>query len=539
MSDAHFAREIGRGGRMTWPRNVLLCAAGVALLAVTTSSAMHASSSPKLEDIQELIQKGDLAGAKARLNEFLRDFSGNAEALNLLGVVQAQRGEYRAAERSFQKAIAAAPVSVEIYLNLGRLYQENKDKDPEGARKGIAVYERVLRLDSSNNEANYQCALLLGMTGSYDQSLKLLSKLPETARQQPQTLALSIVDHAGLKDSQAEERVTRLLLHPELVQADVVTVLPMLLAEHNEKLAVQLLAGLEQRGLASAVVIHQLGLLYEQVGNLEPARATLEEEVQKTAVVTVPQLLALARIAYKERDYKGALGYLAHARDIAPQDAQVHFFFGMVCVEMDLQQEAYESLKTAVQLEPDNPYFNYVFGAVTMSRQDGREGYPYLKRYCELKPEDPRGHLALGEAYFYGHDFDLARRELKLVQSNPQTASTAKLFLGRLANREENYAEAIAELQEAIRENPRLADAYAELGLAYRKQKQYLNAEDSLLKALQINPDNYEANLNLAIVYELTKDLRAEKQRFRFNQLEEVRQHKEKEFLSMIEVRPY
>jgi tetratricopeptide (TPR) repeat protein len=524
---------------MTRPRNVLLCAAGVALLTVATFSAMHASSSPKLEDIQELIQKGDLAAAKARLSEFLRDFSGNAEALNLLGVVQAQRGEYRAAERSFQKAIAAAPVSVEIYLNLGRLYQENKDKDPEGARKGIAVYERVLRLDPSNNEANYQCALLLGMTGSYDQSLKLLSKLPETARQRPQTLALSIVDHAGLKDSQAEEIATRLLLHPELVQADVVTVLPMLLAEHNEKLAVQLLAGLEQRGLASAVVIHQLGLLYEQAGNLEPARATLEKEIQKTAVVTVPQLLALARIAYKERDYKGALGYLAHARDIAPQDAQVHFFFGMVCVEMDLQQEAYESLKTAVQLEPDNPYFNYVFGAVTMSRQDGREGYPYLKRYCELKPEDPRGHLALGEAYFYGHDFDLARRELKLVLNNPQTSSTAKLFLGRLANREENYAEAIAELQEAIRENPSLADAYAELGLAYRKRKQYVNAEDSLLKALQINPDNYAANLNLALVYELTKDRRAEEQRVRFNQLEEVRQHKEKEFLSMIEVRPY
>ncbi len=525
---------------MTPPRSVLLYAAGVALLVVTTSSALHRSSFPKLEEIQELIQKGDLAAAKAQLNEFLRDFSGNAEALNLLGVVQAQEGEYRAAERSFQEAIAAAPVSVEIYLNLGRLYQENRDKDPESARKSIAVYERVLRLDPSNNEANYQCALLLGMMGSYDHSLKLLSKLPESARQRPQTLALIAVDYAGLKDyNHAEENITRLLLHPELVEADVVTVMPMLLVEHNEKLAVQLLAGLEQRSLASAVLIHQLGLLYEQVGNLQLARGTLEEEVQKTAVVTVPQLLALARIAYKERDYKGALGYLAHAREIAPQDARVHFFFGMVCVEMDLQQEAFESLKTAVQLDPDNPYFNYVLGAVIMSRQDGREAYPYLKRYCELKPEDPRGHLALGEAYLYGHDFDLARRELQRVVNNPQTSPTAKLFLGRLANREEKYAVAIAELQQAIRENPRLADAYAELGLAYRKVKQYVNAEDSLLKALQINPDNYAANLNLALVYEVTKDSRAEEQRVRFNQLEEVRQHKEKEFLSMIEVRPY
>ncbi len=525
---------------MTRPRKVLLYAAGVALLVVTTSSAVRSSSSPKLEDIQVLVQNGDLVAAEARLNEYLRNFSGNAEALNLLGVVQAQQGEYQAAERSFQKAIAAAPGSVEIYLNLGRLYQENKAKDPEGARKGIAVYERVLRLDPSNNEATYQAALLFGVTGSYDHSLRLLSRVPEIARQRPQALALSLADHAGLRDyKHAEEEITRLLVHSELVEADVVTVMPMLLAEHNEKLAVQLLAGLEQRRLASVVVIHQLGLLYEQVGNLRLARDTLEEEVQKTTVVTVPQLLALARIAYKERDYQGALGYLAHAREIAPQDARVHFFFGMVCVEMDLQQEAFESLQTAVQLDPDNPYFNYVFGAVVMSRQNGREAYPYLKRYCELKPGDPRGRLALGEAYFYGHDFDLARGELQRVVNNPQTSATAKLFLGRLANREEKYAEAIAQLQEAIHENPRFADAYAELGLAYRKRKQYVNAEDSLRKALQINPDDYVANLNLTLVYELTKDRRAEEQRVRFNQLEEGRRHREKEFLSMIEVRPY
>ena len=262
MSGSRFPREIGSGGKMIRPRNILLYAV-LALLTVTTSSAMQASSLPKLQDIQGLILKGDFAAAKARLNEFLHDFSGNAEALNLLGVVEAQQGEYRAAERTFRKAIAAAPVSVEIYLNLGRLYQENKDNDPKAARKGITVYERVLRLDPSNNEAIYQCALLLGMTGSYEPSLKLLSTLPEIARQRPQTLALGLADYAGLKNQgRAEEKITRLLLHPELVEADVVTVLPILLAEHNEKLAVQLLAGLEHRGLASAVAIHQLGLLH-------------------------------------------------------------------------------------------------------------------------------------------------------------------------------------------------------------------------------------------------------------------------------------
>jgi len=520
-------------------RNVLLDGVGIVLLALSTS-VLWASSSPQLEDIQQLVLKGDLRGAKTRLNELLRTRSNNAAALNLLGVVQAQEGEYRAAEKSFRKAITAAPDSIETYLNLGRLYQENKAKDAQAGTKGIEVYEGILRLDPSNDEANYQCALLLGMSGSYERSLRHLSRLPETAQQHPQTLALVLADHAGLKDySSAKQEIDRLLFHPELVQDDVVTVLPMLITEHNEPLAVQLLAGLEKRGLATADVIDQLGLLYEQQGDFQLARQTLEIEDQKAGAATVPLLLVLARVAYKERDYKGALGYLAHARDIAPQDARVHFFFGMICVEMDLQQEAFDSLKTAVKLDPDNPYANYALGAIITSRQDGREGYSYLKRYCELKPQDPRGRLALGEAYFYGHDYDLARRELKRVMNNRQTSPTAKFFLGRLANREGNYDDAIANLQEAIRENPRFADAYAELGFAYRKLKEYSNADDSLLKALKINPDNYAANQNLAIVYGLTKDPRAEKQNARLNQLVEIREQREKEFLSMIEVRPY
>ncbi len=521
-------------------RNVLLWAGGIALLTVTISSVLNASSDTKLEDIQQLILKGDLAAAKAHLNEFLQESPGNADALNFLGVVQAHEGEYRAAEKSFRNAIAAAPAFVGAYLNLGRLYQEGGKNIPQALQKGIAVYESVLRLNPFNEEATYQCSLLLAMAGSYERSSKLLSRLPEPERQRPQALALAVADHAGMKHcKRGEENTSRLLLHPDLAQADVVTVLPIILAQHNDKLAVQLLAGLEQRGLASVDVIHQLGLLYEQEGDFHLARATLEEEVQKTAVATVPTLLVLARVAYKERAYKEALGYLAHARDIAPQDARVHFFFGMVCVEIDLQQEAFQSLKTAVQLEPDNPYFNYVFGVVMMSRKAAMEGYPYLKKYCELKPDDPKGRLALGEAYFYGGDDELARKELKTVVNDSRTSATARLFLGRLANREGNSAEAIANLREAIRKNPSSADAYAELGLAYRKRQDYVKAEDSLLKALKIDPDNYAANLSLTVVYELTKDSRAEKQRVRLNEIQQLRKDREKEFLSMVEVRPY
>ena len=70
---------------------------------------------------------------------------------------------------------------------------------------------------------------------------------------------------------------------------------------------------------------------------------------------SAPLLMDLAGTAVKQKDYQGALGYLAHARSLEPNNATVHFLFGMVCVEENLVREAYESMKKAVELDPDNP----------------------------------------------------------------------------------------------------------------------------------------------------------------------------------------
>ena len=62
------------------------------------------------------------------------------------------------AEASFQKAITTSLKFVGAHLNLGRLYQENSILDPEALKKGVTTYERILRFDPTNVEANYQGA---------------------------------------------------------------------------------------------------------------------------------------------------------------------------------------------------------------------------------------------------------------------------------------------------------------------------------------------------------------------------------------------
>src|SRR4029077_20145280 len=75
-------------------------------------------------------------------------------------------------------------------------------------------------------------------------------------------------------------------------------------------------------------------------------------------------LLDLARVAYKQKDYQGALGYLAHARDLEPQNPAIHFFFGVVLIEMDLPLDAESSLSKAAELDSQNAYVAYALGAV-------------------------------------------------------------------------------------------------------------------------------------------------------------------------------
>jgi Flp pilus assembly protein TadD len=248
--------------------------------------------------------------------------------------------------------------------------------------------------------------------------------------------------------------------------------------------------------------------------------------------------MELARVANRQQDYRGALGYLAHARDLEPNNAAVHFFFGIVAVEMDLAEEAYRSLQKAVSLDANNPYYNYALGATMMNREDVRDAYPYFQKYCALQPQDPRGRLALAAAYFYGHDLDLAQKELHSIAGYKETATGAHYFLGRVANQEGRSAEAVAELKKALAGNPRYADAYAELGLVYLKQKQYPEAEKNLVQALEISPDNYPANLNLLILYQRRGDPRAEAQAKRFEDLRKLRAERQKEFLRTIQVQP-
>ncbi len=245
----------------------------------------------------------------------------------------------------------------------------------------------------------------------------------------------------------------------------------------------------------------------------------------------------LTRVAKAANDNQGALGYLAHARDLQPANAALPYEFGAICVRMGLYAEARKAITEALRLDPDNADYYLGMGMVVSFSEDPSRALPYLTRYHALRPKDPEALLALGAANFRAKDFESARPWLRQALSNKKTAPDAYLYLGSIARQEGHPDEAIAELKQslALRPNP---EALAELGLLSLKTRGFEQAASYFDQALHQDPDNYTANFGLLQLYARTGDPRREQQSRRFDEIKNLKEERDRQMMRVIEIRP-
>jgi tetratricopeptide (TPR) repeat protein len=516
----------------------VICGAILALALGQSAGTPHVAPQSTLQHISSLLESQKVDAARQEVLTALKTYPQDPVLHNLAGVIEAERGQPAAAESQFQTAIRLAPALTSAYENLGRLYQERSASDATAGEKALKVYATLLTVDPGNTEGLYQSAYLLAKQGRFQESAALVTRLPEDARGRPQILALTATDAAGIGNSTASAAAVRALAtHPDLTAPDVLGLLPALDHLSDDNVTQQLLEALDARGLASGDALQRLGTIYLRHGRFADARAMLER-ASAAGAPAVPVLLDLARAADKLGDHEGALGYLAHARSLEPSNARVHFMFGMICVELDLVREAYESLKQAVTLAPDNALVNYAMGAVSMHRHEPAEALPYFENYVRLVPDDPRGRFALGVARFTAGQMDEAARDLHEAARHDQTAGGAHYYLARIARQANDLETARREIQESLDRVPDFADGWAESGLIETRAGNYDAAQKALDKAVQLDPDNYLAAVNLTTLYTRTKDPRREAQATKLAALQQKREAQAQDFLRIIQVVP-
>jgi len=528
---------------MPWARRVtalsaLLLSLSSGVVSAQTGPPKHRARDLAILEIQKTIESGNLPAARELLTAATKKLGSDAGFDNLSGVIEAQEHHYSAAEAEFKRAIERQPRFTAAYLNLARVYQENFSEDSQANQRALAIYYMILSYEPGNPEANYQSALLLMEAGKYQASLTHVSRLPKTARESAQVLSISCVDYVGLGDHKNTSTVlAQLLESSDFSEADVRQVMLGIRPGTHADVTIAVLEALAKRQQLPADLEHNLGLAYAQAGKLDDARSVLE----KFAVehLSVPSLFDVAKVAYKQRDYRGSLGYLAHARDLAPDNPSVHYSFGVVCLDLELIAEARNSFEKAVKLEPENSSYNYAMGATELFSHDPEQAVPYFTQYLKHNPKDPRGKLAVGIAFFRARDYDQAAPWFEQATKEAATATSAHYYLGSLALRLGRADEALPQLRSALRAKPDYTDALAELGQYYFVRRNYDEAEKQLQQALKLNPDHMAANFYLLSLYTRTRDPRSENQSKRYDELQKLRDTRIQELLRMVEVRPF
>jgi tetratricopeptide (TPR) repeat protein len=511
------------------------------LLSLTQPAAAQPAAEQYRErvlEIQQHIQQNDLEGARSLIANAKAIFPANGGLENLLGVIEIQEGHPDRAIQEFSAAISHDPGLASAYLNLGRVYMQTAASDKTAKASALRAYTRLLLREPNNAEANYQAATLLMWDKNYERSLEHLNRLSPEDRSRIGAQIVLCADEAALHHaSAADKAAAAIVAAPDLTEQDAMEVLPALQAARRADLIESIFAAANEKTALSANGLRILGLAQEGEGKLEVARKTLELAFAQSNS-SIPILVDLTRVAKAAKDYQGALGYLAHARDLQPNDASFAYEFGVICLRLSLLGESRKAMGEAVKLSPDNPEYNFGMGTVSSFAQDATQGLPYLEKYHALRPSDPAALLAIGTTYFRAKNFDSASIWLKQAAAHEATSADAHYYLGRIARVQSHLEDAKHELEQANKLNPNRPDILGELGQVFIASHEYGQAKTYLDRAVALDPENYGANFGLLQLYARTGDPRREEQSKRFDDIKSKDEEHYQEMMRIIDVRP-
>ena len=424
------------GSRRTFALAAVVC--GV----LASGALLFADGRQALQNAAALVRQGRLDEAAKQAQLALADPDARAAAYSVLGSIRLQQQQLVDSARLFEEALKIEPGLPGAQINLAQVYALQGKTD-----RALDVLRRALTADPKL--ASAAASTWAGVPG-----------VPVAASVK---FALLLIDRGAVAD------------------------------------AIGVLEHLKATAAPSYEVAFNLGSAYLLAR--EPARA-LEAYDAALAVTpdALPALRQAAGVAEQQGERERALSYWIRARRVAPEDPDVLLGFGRVCWTLDLLEDAEPALEKAAALRPDGLAHQYTLAAVKVGKKQFDAAQRLLEPLVVAHPQDARLQYALGAVlYTQGHLDDAATHLKESARLDP--APPASQFYLALVTRDQGHEpEAAAMLERLVHDHPDHAGAREALGGLQMGAQRYADAEANLREAIRLSPGSVKANYQLGLL---------------------------------------
>jgi tetratricopeptide (TPR) repeat protein len=450
-----------------------------------------------IETAAQLLSQGQVQQAETEARLALDNPATRPLGLAMLGTIRLQEGKYTEGTDFLTQALQLNPRLVGARTTLGNAYV--LQGKPELARKS---FEQVLRLDPANFNARLDLAKTEASLHGYRQSLVVAGPILDRLRESDEGILLLATDYGSL-GQKVELRALvplweRLPGAPEESSLEFGNTLALfgLVPE-----AQHILESVEARIAANPTpgLAFQLGRSYASLGILDRAERSYQLALAANPACAACEM-GLGEIAERQGETEKALAHLIVAKQLDPEDAEILFQFGKMCLQRNLPDDALPALAKAVRLKPEQDSYVYVLASANVAKGQLPDAASLFGQLLQKHPQDAVLTYAVGAVDFLQGKYEEAEASLKQSLKMQPDQVAASYYLGLTYDAMGQDDRSVAVFRDLLRSHPEHAPSCVKLGSILLRQHEYEQAQLLLEHAVSLDPKSVQAHYQLGLL---------------------------------------
>ncbi len=431
-------------------------------------------------------QAGNLKEAEQHFAAAVKADPKRASARNNYGAILMRTGRSTLAAVEFEQSLKLDPNQANALVNLAQIrFAGGK---PDDLRASAELFKRALTIKPDVEISRALTAISLRLqdysaASTYYQSYAaaLATETGTSAHTPTARAELGAALYEGGLLKEAEDELTAAVsLNPGDADS-VVWLARVYLARKNIPAAGRTLEAAVSRGNDPAPVYALLADVYEQSGHVENAIPAMRLAVQRDPQ-SEKYRFAYAVLLTNSNAPAAAVIRLEESLKSFPSSARLWFALGFANFRLDKNEDAERALRKAIELDQKfAPAFAYL-GLIRAKTGAYAEAIQLYENALRVDSKLAVVHHLIADAMLKQSNGDPRAIETHLRQSVEMdpTFTPARLSLGKLFMRSQRWTDAVAELEQVIKLDSNVLEAYYQLGLAYGRLKRTADAQSAM-----------------------------------------------------------